>query len=332
MIRIRRFEQKALQILQRGEDRRLPPSLHRPGKRGRRHLLADGRQRSRHHRLSRPRPRARRRHEHERVHGRALRQGHRLLEGQGRLDALLRAGQELLGRPRHRRRPDPARPRPRLRHEIQGPQGRRAVLPGRRRGQPGLLLRVLQHGRALRSAGHLRHREQRLLDGHEPGALLRLQDCLAAARRGFCMSSGRRRTAKTSTKCAPTTQTAIERAHKESKPTILEIDTYRYYGHSVADAKHKGGYRTDGGDRELQDRARSDPAFQARAHRRRASSPRSSSRRSTKKSKAEAEASVAIRRGEPATRPTTTSSRTSISRSIARPKPAARANISSTTS
>ena len=36
---------------------------------------------------------------------------------------------------------------------------------------------------------------------------------------------------------------AIERAHKESKPTIVEIATYRYRGHSVADANHKV-YRT----------------------------------------------------------------------------------------
>jgi len=39
------------------------------------------------------------------------------------------------------------------------------------------------------------------------------------------------------------THIAMERAHNESRPTILEIFTYRYYGHSIADANHKK-YRT----------------------------------------------------------------------------------------
>ncbi len=38
-------------------------------------------------------------------------------------------------------------------------------------------------------------------------------------------------------------QKAIDRAHNESRPTIVEIDTYRYKGHSVADANAEK-YRT----------------------------------------------------------------------------------------
>ena len=68
------------------------------------------------------------------------------------------------------------------------------------------------------------------------------KSCLAERAEGFGMAWG---------KCNGTdiyevranVQEAIARAHNESKPTLLEIATYRYYGHSVADAKHTTGYR-----------------------------------------------------------------------------------------
>lgn len=40
------------------------------------------------------------------------------------------------------------------------------------------------------------------------------------------------------------TARAVQRAHQQSRPTLLEIQTYRYRGHSVADSKHEKGYRT----------------------------------------------------------------------------------------
>ena len=51
-------------------------------------------------------------------------------------------------------------------------------------------------------------------------------------------------------------QIAIERAHNENRPTLLEINTYRHYGHSVSDAKAKV-YRTE--DEIEQYKAKNDP-------------------------------------------------------------------------
>jgi pyruvate dehydrogenase E1 component alpha subunit len=49
--------------------------------------------------------------------------------------------------------------------------------------------------------------------------------------------------------------TAVERARHERRPTVLEVETYRYYGFSVADANHKK-YRTP---EEVEERKKRDP-------------------------------------------------------------------------
>ena len=99
-----------------GPDRRILPPLYRPGSRRRRHADGDRGGRPGHHRLSRSRPHARLRHGPEGRDGRAHRPPHRLFPRQGRLDAHVLAGEELLRRPRHRRarrcRSAPASPSP----------------------------------------------------------------------------------------------------------------------------------------------------------------------------------------------------------------------------
>ena len=71
-----------------------------------------------------------------------------------------------------------------------------------------------------------------------------IKDCLAQRGEAFCVEWAQAN-GEDIYEVRAVTQRAIERAHKESKPTILEFDTYRYYGHSVADSKHKGGYRSE---------------------------------------------------------------------------------------
>ena len=71
-----------------------------------------------------------------------------------------------------------------------------------------------------------------------------IKDCLAQRGEAFCVEWAQAN-GEDIYEVRAVTQKAIERAHKESKPTILEFDTYRYYGHSVADSKHKGGYRSE---------------------------------------------------------------------------------------
>ena len=71
-----------------------------------------------------------------------------------------------------------------------------------------------------------------------------VKDCLAQRGEAFCVEWAQAN-GEDLYEVRAATQKAIDRAHNESKPTILEFDTYRYYGHSVADSKHKGGYRPE---------------------------------------------------------------------------------------
>nr|WP_226895307.1 thiamine pyrophosphate-dependent enzyme [Luteolibacter marinus] len=56
--------------------------------------------------------------------------------------------------------------------------------------------------------------------------------------------------------------TALERARRERRPTVLEVETYRYYGFSVSDANHKR-YRSA---EEIEVRKARDPLAHWRAH------------------------------------------------------------------
>ncbi len=149
--------------------------------------------------------------------------------------------------------------------KYKGLKGAALCFLGRRRGEPGLLLREPQHGGAFRASCRLRHREQQILDGHQPRAFVGRRPVPRAARRGVLhrVGSGQRRGRLRGARRRR--KQAIERAHNESKPTVIEFDTYRYYGHSVADAKHKGGYRQEEEIEQLQEAARPDPALQEAA-------------------------------------------------------------------
>ncbi|CAA9478303.1 MAG: Pyruvate dehydrogenase E1 component alpha subunit, partial [uncultured Rubrobacteraceae bacterium] len=155
--------------LQAGQDRGLPPRLHRPGGGRDRlpRLLQRGRQGD--HRLPRPRPRPPARHGPQGGHGRALRQGHGDGQGQGRLDAPLRRRAGPDGRLRHRRRSHTPGRRLRVRDALPGDGPHHPDLPRRRFH----LQRRLPRGRQPRGAlgqgrhvpGPLHHREQPVRDG-----------------------------------------------------------------------------------------------------------------------------------------------------------------------
>ncbi len=115
MFRIRRFEQTSLKYYNLGK---MGGFLHLYSGQeavavGTISLL--GPKRPRDHRLSRPWARLGGWHGYESLHGRTLRQGHRLLKREGGLDAFFCPREKLLGRPRNRGWANTAGPGTRLR-------------------------------------------------------------------------------------------------------------------------------------------------------------------------------------------------------------------------
>jgi pyruvate dehydrogenase E1 component alpha subunit len=229
-MRIRRFEERALPRLRAYQPRRSAASSTSTSARkpwpsaAARH----GQTRPRHHRLPRPRPRARRRHGHQPMMA------------------------ELYGK-------SPAAPRARAArcttstprnfwggHGIVGgqiPLGTGLAYALKYKGLKGAALAFMGDGAVNQGAVHesynlaalmglpvdLRHREQRLLDGHQPGTLL--------GRRAS--PSAPRATAWHGTSCERPRrlrgprqdERALKRAREKSLPAVVEIDTYRYRGH-----------------------------------------------------------------------------------------------------
>ena len=110
---------------------------------------------------------------------RAARQGSRLLQGQGRLDAHRRPGHRQPRRERHRRRQRRHRDRRGVRGQVPEDRAGGRLLLRRGRARPGPALRGDEPRAALEAAGHLRLREQRLQRIH---ALLGVDGRRRAAR------------------------------------------------------------------------------------------------------------------------------------------------------
>ena len=152
------------------QDRRLPASLHRRGGGGGGRHLGAATRRLRGGRLPRARPLPGQGRRPPADDGRAVRARRRAQQGQGRLDAPVRQGRQLPGRPRHRRQPPAAGHRGRLRHQVPRRRPGHRLLLRRRRGARGRVPRVDEPGLAVEAAGHLHLREQPLRHGHLAGA------------------------------------------------------------------------------------------------------------------------------------------------------------------
>ena len=172
------------------------------------------------------------------MHGGAFWQGYRLFQRQRRIDALLFAGKALLGRTWDRWRPDRS--------------GLGLAYALKYQGKTGCCLCFLGDGAVNQGVYHESLNLASLWslpivyiienNGYSMGTSLSrssaFKDSLAERAEGYNIPWGVVN-GEQLYEIRAKTQVAIERAHLENRPTVLEVFTYRYYGHSVADANTK---------------------------------------------------------------------------------------------
>ena len=177
-----------------------------------------------------------------RGHGGAVRRIDGCSRGKGGLHAPLRPQPELPGRTWHRRRPRPVGTGVGFAIKYRGGDQVCLCFMGESVVNTGAFHEALNMAALVEAPRHLRHREQPLRHGHRARARVVDQRHLHARRRATTCravwSMGR-----TCSPCAPGCLEAVHRARTESMPTLLEIRTYRFMGHSMSDAV-SGTYRT----------------------------------------------------------------------------------------
>ena len=195
----------------------------------------------------------------------------------------------------------------RLRHQVSRRGPGLHLLLRRRRDEPGVGPRGVQHGGALEAAGHLRRREQPVRDGHLARAVLGRARPDGPRRRPPTASPGVSINGNDIELMAKTTREAANRARAGEGPTFIEAKTYRFKGHSISDpAKYRLKDELDVGHQERPDRRLSERPQGARLDRRRR---RSSGMRDERQGRGRREHRV--RRAEPSRPPRSRSTKTS---------------------
>ena len=194
---------------------------------------------SSHHRLSRPWAHARLRYRPQGHHGRVDRPPPRLFQRQRRLDAHVLGAKNFYGGHGIVGAPVPLGTGLAFANKYRGNDRVCLTLFRRRRGQSGPGLRELQHGIAVEAADRLRHREQPIRHGHVGAAGSALAEELYHRGSVFRIP-GMKVNGMDVRAVKSAAEAALAKVRSGGGPMMLEMNTYRYRGHSMSDpAKYR---------------------------------------------------------------------------------------------